>query len=490
MVHFTGDSAEDVRLAEAAWEAAVGCTGKEAVGAFPIPITRSLPEASPFGGLSHLREGSGMVAIELRADRATWTVAHEVAHAWSGGLDHEHPFATTVEGGAEALATCIAEARPDLFLILPGLLNTLPDLPDLRTWSEAETASMRGGARADAYEASARLYRLLTGVIPARTLWERAPADWGELRALIQAAGPRGEAIVAAMEGGPVTQRSALNDPDSDGVLTLAEGFQATDPTRWDTDGDGWWDGAPVDRPRDAVPLPRGDGAVCLPFLPDAGASTVAIEYGGVMYGVDVRPASAAGLRPDALLRPGPNVLAAAGGVWVRPVEAASTPNPGCALAEGTVIRGAEAAEGALRELAAAIATERRLYRDAGLPLPRSALIERTSGVVPLHLPRANPQPTFTLSEAAWATMASPQGRAVLAGQVVALQSVLAAPPAARFEAAALALYHRRHPELGRSDAWMAVDPAQEKAWGKVMDACPTGDVGVFTGACGGPPAP
>jgi hypothetical protein len=40
--------------------------------------------------------------------------------------------------------------------------------------------------------------------------------------------------------------RAALSDPDRDGLTTLHERLLGTDPARWDSDGDGWWDGAVV----------------------------------------------------------------------------------------------------------------------------------------------------------------------------------------------------------------------------------------------------
>ncbi len=39
----------------------------------------------------------------------------------------------------------------------------------------------------------------------------------------------------------PVTY---LGDPDLDGMSTLEEQIEGTDPMAWDSDGDGWWDGA------------------------------------------------------------------------------------------------------------------------------------------------------------------------------------------------------------------------------------------------------
>jgi hypothetical protein len=48
------------------------------------------------------------------------------------------------------------------------------------------------------------------------------------------------------LDAGVAGQRVALGDEDDDGLGAIDEALGGTDPARWDTDGDGWWDGAPA----------------------------------------------------------------------------------------------------------------------------------------------------------------------------------------------------------------------------------------------------
>lgn len=92
-----------------------------------------------------------------------------------------------------------------------------------------------------------------------------------------------GAKIRAVLDGGAASQRAALQDEDLDALSDLYEALAGTDPTRWDTDGDGWWDGAtPVPG---AVPLPRNGRPVCLAEVP-RGTARVVVEYGGQLGGV------------------------------------------------------------------------------------------------------------------------------------------------------------------------------------------------------------
>lgn len=68
------------------------------------------------------------------------------------------------------------------------------------------------------------------------------------------------------LNGDLESQKIALSDVDLDGLTNLEESFLKTDPGRWDTDGDGWWDGQqPV--PGAVAVRPMG-GEVCLGVLP------------------------------------------------------------------------------------------------------------------------------------------------------------------------------------------------------------------------------
>ncbi|MEQ1568955.1 MAG: hypothetical protein ABMA64_25175 [Myxococcota bacterium] len=84
----------------------------------------------------------------------------------------------------------------------------------------------------------------------ARPQWTAA-----ELDVALRAAGA--EPPLVGFLDLPVTeQRDWLSDPDHDDVVSLGEHLAGTDPQRWDSDGDGWWDGAPA-HPDTAVPSPE-----------------------------------------------------------------------------------------------------------------------------------------------------------------------------------------------------------------------------------------
>ncbi|MFN7145644.1 MAG: hypothetical protein ACK4YP_17845, partial [Myxococcota bacterium] len=200
-------------------------------------------------------EGRGLHHIQLAA--GTWkpaTVAHEVAHAWS----YRGPSAL-VEGATTLLEACISRRDPARFPADPPRTDGLATLVDLREWTNGDADRV---SRSAGYTASERMFAMLAEVVPERDLW-RSEWTWESFDAVLAEAGRTGDLLRSSLAGGVVTQRVILRDIDEDGILGLRERLDGTDPGAWDTDGDGWWDGAPEDVRARGVRLPSGYAAVC-----------------------------------------------------------------------------------------------------------------------------------------------------------------------------------------------------------------------------------
>jgi len=342
---------DDAARAARAWSAAEACTGRPGVAAPEIEIRhRTIPGG--FLGVAHTTPDGQLERIDL--DRASGhhreVLVHEVAHAWvsSGPL-------ALVEGSAELLADCIVAHDPGLATLQFDDGRDLNGLPDLRTWSppdQHEPESL-GAIRTDAYIGASRLLRTAAEVLPDESLWPVDGHSWAAFDAALTAAGPKGQAVLEALDGGAPAQREALADPDLDGVPTLAERLAGTDPTRFDSDGDGWWDGA-HDVPPDAVAIPLDGTPVCAGRR-TARRQALAVITGGNLRGARVprvvARSSAAGARftpadrwaagwshDAALLGAGQSVLLqlhgkaahATGAAWGRVVGDDLQTDPGC----------------------------------------------------------------------------------------------------------------------------------------------------------------
>ncbi|MEN0061465.1 MAG: hypothetical protein AAGA48_04895 [Myxococcota bacterium] len=275
---------DDVARATRAWEAAKVCSGREGYAARDVEIRhRTIPGG--FLGIAHTTSDGELVRIDLDKTSGHYreVLVHEVAHAWVS----DGPLAL-VEGAAELLADCIVAQDPGLATLQYDDGRDLTGLPDLRTWAppdQHEPESL-GAIRTDAYIGASRLLRTVAEVLDQSQLWPAEGLSWTNFEAALNAAGPRGQAILAALHGGPVAQREALSDPDLDGVPTLAETLAGTNPHRFDTDGDGWWDGA-RNVPDDAVAIPLDGTPVCAGHRPVRGQA-LDVLTGGNLRGADV----------------------------------------------------------------------------------------------------------------------------------------------------------------------------------------------------------
>jgi hypothetical protein len=272
---FEADAKEDATLATRAWRAGVGCTGWVPLHHEVIRIQRTA-SVDGYAGRAFVDNG-GLHRIELSDEHPQRTLIHELSHAWVS----RGPAALT-EGRADLLADCIAMKLPALDLLDPDPGDDLASLPDLRRWTHprgAHSSRLLDRERADAYLGASRLMRVIATLVPQERLWpEDGTLRWRDLEKMLEEAGPRGAIVLDVLHGGAERQAHALSDQDRDGMPWLAEILLGTDPDRWDSDGDGWWDGAPR-VPVGAVPLPPDGTAVCSGLSASPRGGRVQVSY-------------------------------------------------------------------------------------------------------------------------------------------------------------------------------------------------------------------
>ncbi len=282
---FTGDPA-DVAVARAAWAAAEGCTGRPGRATREVEIRhRTIPGG--YLGVAHTKPDGTLFRIDLNAEpeRRREVLAHEVSHAWvSSG-----PVAL-VEGAAEVLGDCIVASTPGLATLQFDDGRDLSSLRDLRTWAAPGVHGTHelGAIRTDAYIGAARLMRTLAMVLPPGALWAEHGLSWEKLEGQLAEAGEPGQQLIEVLRGGAAAQRVALADADLDGVPALAEALQGTRDDAFDSDGDGWWDGADSTMPAGAVAVPLDGTPVCSGYATPYGhgkGATVHIYAGGNLRG-------------------------------------------------------------------------------------------------------------------------------------------------------------------------------------------------------------
>ncbi|MFK7929362.1 MAG: hypothetical protein AB8H79_14300 [Myxococcota bacterium] len=256
---FVADAPEDATLAVRAWAAGEACAGWTPASHDPIRLVRS-HKMEGFDGRAHL-DAEGLHTVELAGLNPRRSLLHEIAHAWT----RKGPPALT-EGRTDLLADCMATHLSEPDLLDPDDGRDLDALPDLRKWTNPRNYSGGTGLdqdRSDAYLGSARFLRVVAAVVEPTSLWPRSgQLRWKDLERALLRTGPKGAIILDTLNGGPERLRAGLTDSDRDGQPWLAEILLGTDPERWDSDGDGWWDGAPA-APLGAIPLPSDGSMVC-----------------------------------------------------------------------------------------------------------------------------------------------------------------------------------------------------------------------------------
>ncbi|HHO50768.1 MAG TPA: hypothetical protein ENK18_07800 [Deltaproteobacteria bacterium] len=349
--HFLGSPADET-VARAAWDAAEACTGRPGRALREIELRyRTIPGG--YLGVAHTTDEGQLFRIDLNTDpeRHREVLVHEVAHAWVS----EGPIAL-VEGAAELLGDCMVARTPGLATLQFDDGRLLTGLQDLRQWALPGThhTESLGTIRTDAYIGAARLMRTASLVLPPGALWPSDGLSWEGFEAQLKEAGPGGAKILEALEGGAAAQREALADRDLDGVPALAEALLHTSDQAFDSDGDGWWDGAILGTPPDSVAIPMDGSPVCSGWVPGQGTS-VHVYSGGNLRGQDpprviARPGSSEpGWRPthrtgrswgttvslaptgaSILLQLEGSALNTTGAPWARVLGDHLSPDPGC----------------------------------------------------------------------------------------------------------------------------------------------------------------
>ncbi len=313
----------DVLEAPRVWAAAAACVGRDVRSHAEVTISRFDKIEDGFAGVA-TADDVGLRLIRLAPTALPHTLSHEIAHAW---YHSGNPVLN--EGRAELVADCVAEQLGQDYAVIGGEYLILGCLPDLRTWDPWKDETLC--ARAAGYLAARRLFRVGARLVGREALLDPRLEHWNAVAKVLRT-DPRGEDLADLVEAGPKALAGALDDEDLDGVLAFEEGLAGSDATRWDTDGDGWWDGAPVSRPDGAIPLRRGARGVCLPRVPAGTVSSVPIESGGRVGGVLNPRLDTDTVLFDHAIRFPDGWWTSPGGLWVRPAGATvdMVANPHC----------------------------------------------------------------------------------------------------------------------------------------------------------------
>ena len=276
--HFEAAERSDAGTALIAWQAAAECTGRVGIAHATITLERR-PIQGGFLGLAHWdAEGVYLIELDAKPERMAEVIVHEVAHAW---IQAGPP--TLVEGRTELLADCIVDKRPGLANLQWDDGRTLHRMPDLLSWNNMEDhgPALLADARTDAYLGAARMVRVASLLLPEGALWNAEPMTWESFRAAL-ATVDHGDRLLKILDGGAEAQRTALEDADLDGLPLLAELILQTNPNRWDSDEDGWWDGAALGVPHMAVALPFDGSPMCTGLASEPGTQTSTMSGGNL----------------------------------------------------------------------------------------------------------------------------------------------------------------------------------------------------------------
>jgi hypothetical protein len=278
MPTFKAQNPQDAAIARIAWEAGVECTGRQGQAHRVIELQRRTIADGYLGFAYWDEQGVHRIDIDPKPGRMEEVIVHEIAHAWV----HKGPT-TLVEGRTELLADCMVRKRTGLAALQWDDGSDLGNLPDLRDWDNHKDhgPARIADARTDAYLGAARLVRTAAMLVDERLLWASNEMDFAGFADIVREA-EGGALLLAAVDGGADTQRRALSDSDLDGLPAVAEQIKGTNPHAWDSDRNGWWDGAILGVPSTAVAVPFDGSPVCTSLSSPAGAPAQAASGGNL----------------------------------------------------------------------------------------------------------------------------------------------------------------------------------------------------------------
>ena len=269
--------------AQQAWRAGIQCTGWEPKTSQNIDIRSGRVEGS-FDSYAVFKDDQ-LTRIELGPEQPERDLLHELAHAWA----RRGPAALT-EGRADWLADCMVSKYPTLGPLDPDLGGRLTPMLDLRKWQNSRVFDDATLQR-NTYIGAARWIRVLTQILPVSQIFpENGELKWRPLERLLLKAGPKGVIALSSLEGGLNEQIHALSDDDGDGQVRLAEILTGTQPDKWDSDGDGWWDGVDSATTNSGTPLPRDGSPICSGYTSGAQGADVFVTSGGNWRGRSAPP--------------------------------------------------------------------------------------------------------------------------------------------------------------------------------------------------------
>jgi hypothetical protein len=299
---FRSDVPEDAKIAEIAWQAAMECTGRPGKAHAEVTLARGNVRGGYLGVAHHDDQGLYHIELDAHEERLAEVIVHEVAHAWVS----EGPTALT-EGRTELLADCVVTRRPGLAPLQWDDGHELLRMPDLKSWSNHTDhgPSVSTDERTDAYLGAARLVRTAALLIPEQAWWPDKAMQWSDFKDLLVLAGEDGKKVIDLFEASVSEQRLALADEDLDGLPRVAEELLGTHPNKWDSDGDGWWDGSVTGAPMRAVAIPFDGTPVCTGL---SATGPVRITSGGNLRGgslpkAHIRAGHRSGLAMDVAAR-------------------------------------------------------------------------------------------------------------------------------------------------------------------------------------------
>ncbi len=350
---FVGEPSRAARTARMAWEAAELCTGWAAPGHPQVEILSLEPVGEQL--VEGHRDAEGLYRISIFGRRPNeLAIVREVARSWIG----EGPTTLSV-GRLELLVDCIASQDARTVSRVPDDGRPLEAMPDLLTWTSDDIGIPTfdpSQPTVAGWWGAARLFRLASLFVDPVHFWPQTRLfGWDEFAGLLLAVGPQGESVMGIVAAGAEKQRQALVDLDRDGLPDLGEELLGTDPANWDTDGDGWWDGAKRPDLEEAVPLPRDGLPVCLPAGGNGPMGGVVLDVGGNLRGPEVPEVILLMKTREVKLLTGSNyhrvpsgrpavvrlsgeLDRSTGGVWVAPVGSEAQIRTGCMADDRMVV--------------------------------------------------------------------------------------------------------------------------------------------------------